>query len=59
MQIGGLAANDALRKGHYDRYNGAFLDQAAKQDLLNAIPAAGLGIDIGLAAGVGAVGPWL
>lgn len=42
MQIGGLAANDALRKDHYDRYNGAFLDEAAKKDLLNAIPAVGL-----------------
>ncbi|OPZ73065.1 MAG: hypothetical protein BWY83_00307 [bacterium ADurb.Bin478] len=42
MQIGGLAANDALRKDHYDRYNGAFLNEAAKKDLLNAIPAAGM-----------------
>ncbi len=42
MQIGGLAANDALRKDHYDRYNGAFLDDAAKKDLLNAIPVTGL-----------------
>lgn len=44
FQMGGYTANNAFNKGHYNRYNGAFLDSSAKVDILNAIPDNGLSL---------------
>jgi hypothetical protein len=40
--VGLQVANNSFNKAYYDRYNGAFLDQVAKRDILDAIPDKGL-----------------
>ncbi len=46
MGVGVYAYNNAFSNRHYARYNGAYLDQAAKIDILNIIPGDGLHLNI-------------
>jgi len=58
--VGLNAVNNSFSKSYYDRYNGAYLDQAAKNDILGALSENGLRMNSAAevqALGVG-YGPW-
>ncbi len=60
LGIGLNAVNNSFSKSYYDRYNGAHLDQAAKNDILGAISENGLRMNSAAevqALGIG-YGPW-
>ncbi len=44
FDIAAAGSNDSFPKRYYDTYNGAYLDEAAKNDILGRITAHGLGI---------------
>lgn len=46
LGFGVSAYNNAFNNRHYVRYNGAYLDQAAKADILNILPDNGLHVNI-------------
>jgi hypothetical protein len=45
FQMAGWGYNNSYSLAHYNRYNGAYLDAAAKQDILNAIPGDGMDVN--------------
>jgi hypothetical protein len=44
FDIGATASNSSYSKSYYDKYNGAFLDEQAKNDILGRITDSGLGV---------------
>lgn len=42
FNLAGWAQNNSYNLAHYNRYTGAYLDVAAKQDILNLVPNAGV-----------------
>jgi hypothetical protein len=45
FQMAGWGYNNSYSLAHYNRYNGAYLDATAKQDILNAIPGDGMDVN--------------